>query len=170
MVDTALVELYLQIVGTVVGSWLVTQLIIRLITRGLKRAHAQPGIIRSVRDGFILLWLVFAVTGALTVSGVASAFSFLTFSGIIGLTVSLALQNTLSNMINGIMIIYEGVIRVNDSVEISGVKGAVMRIGLRSTWIRTESGSIAVLSNSNLAAGPLVNHTAIARLEAKLRV
>ena len=108
-------------------------------------------------------WLVIVL-------GLGSIFSFLTLSGIVGLAISLALQNTLSNIISGILILSDGVLRLHDSVEYSGVKGRVVKIGLRATWVKTDSGDIAIISNNYLANGPLVNFTAGERLEKKLRL
>ena len=160
----------MEAVGTIVGSWLAVVVLTRLVTRGLRRAHAPAGLARSIRDALTIAWIAFVGVGVLTLTGFGSAVSFVTISGLVGLAVSLALQNTLSNMIQGILIVSDGVLRLNDPVEFSGVKGVVVRIGLRSTWIRTEAGNIAVISNSNLANGPLINHTAVARLERKLSV
>jgi small-conductance mechanosensitive channel len=50
------------------------------------------------------------------------------------------------------------------------VKGRVVKIGLRATWVKTDSGDIAIISNNYLASGPLVNFTAAQRLEKKLRL
>jgi small-conductance mechanosensitive channel len=50
------------------------------------------------------------------------------------------------------------------------VKGKVVKIGLRATWVRTDNGDIAIISNNYLANGPLVNFTAGERLEKKLRL
>jgi len=50
------------------------------------------------------------------------------------------------------------------------VKGRVVKIGLRATWVKTDSGDIAIISNNYLANGPLVNFTARERLERKLRL
>lgn len=91
-------------------------------------------------------------------------------SGIVGLAISLALQNTLTNIISGILILSDGVLRLHDSVEYSGVRGRVVKIGLRATWVKTDSGDIAIISNNYLANGPLVNFTARERLERKLRL
>ena len=63
----------------------------------------------------------------------------------------------------------DGVLRLDDSVEYSGVKGVVVKIGLRATWVKTEHGDIAVISNNFLVNGPLFNYTATQRLERKLR-
>jgi small conductance mechanosensitive channel len=159
-----------ELAAIIAGSWLVSELLVRLITRGAKRAGASTDLIRSVREALSILWVIFVAVGLVSVTGIGSIFSFLTLSGIAGLAISLALQNTLTNIISGILILSDGVLRLHDSIEYSGVKGKVVKIGLRATWVKTDSGDIAIISNNYLANGPLVNFTAGQRLEKKLRL
>jgi len=170
VVDIGTIIFIAQVASVIAGSWLVAELLIRLITRGAKRAGASADLIRSVREALSILWIIFVAVGLVSVTGIGSIFSFLTLSGIAGLAISLALQNTLTNIISGILILSDGVLRLHDSVEYSGVKGRVVKIGLRATWVKTDSGDIAIISNNYLANGPLVNFTASERLERKLRL
>ena len=167
MIDP-IVILIVEIALIIVGSALFTEALIRGLSRLVRRAGGHAGLARSIREGFTLVWITLAGVGILSVIGVASEFSFLTISGIVGLAVSLALQNTLSNIISGVLLLSDGVLRLDDSVEYSGVKGVVVKIGLRATWVKTDRGDIAVISNNYLVNGPLVNHTATQRLERKL--
>ena len=141
---------------------------IRVVTRAAKRAHASPALIRTVREGISILWIVLAAAGVLNLTGIASEFSTLTISGLVGLAISLALQTTLSNMISGILLFNDGALRLNDTVEYSGIKGKIVKLALRNTWVRTDDGNLAIISNSSLSNGPLVNFTAGKRLEKKL--
>ena len=170
MVDNGTVIFIAELAAVIAGSWLVSELLNRLVTRGAKRAGASGDLIRNVREGLSILWLVFLTAWLIIVTGLGSIFSFLTLSGIAGLAISLALQNTLTNIISGILILSDGVLRLHDSIEYGGVKGRVVKIGLRATWVKTESGDIAIISNNYLANGPLVNFTASERLERKLRL
>ena len=158
----------IEVIAIVVGSGAVGELLIRGLSGLVKRSGGHAGLARSIREGFTAVWITAATAGVLGVTGVASEFSFITISGIAGLTVSLALQNTLSNVISGFLLLSDGAIRLNDSVEYSGVKGVVVKLGLRATWVKTEQGDIAIVSNNYLVNGPLVNHTATKRLEKKL--
>jgi small conductance mechanosensitive channel len=163
-----IINLLVEIVVIIVGSALFTEALIRGLSRLVRRAGAHAGLARSIREGFTLIWITLTGVGILSVTGIASQFSFLTISGIVGLAVSLALQNTLSNIISGVLLLSDGVLRLDDSVEYSGVKGVIVKIGLRATWVKTDKGDIAVISNNYLVNGPLVNHTATKRLERKL--
>jgi len=165
---TDIVYLIVEIAAIVVGSALFTEALIRGLSRLVRRAGAHAGLARSIREGFTLVWITLAGVGILSVIGIASQFSFLTISGIVGLAVSLALQNTLSNIISGVLLLSDGVLRLDDSIEYSGVGGVVVKIGLRATWLKTDRGDIAVISNNYLVNGPLINHTATQRLERKL--
>jgi small conductance mechanosensitive channel len=163
-IGTALIEAAILVAST----WIVTEVLYRAITRGAKRSGASPLLIRSVRRTLRVLWIALAAAGLVEIVGLAPQFSFITFSGIAGLAVSLALQNTLSNIISGILMMSDGILRLHDVVEYSGVKGEVVKVGLRATWVRNAVGDIAIISNNYLANGPLVNHTASERLQRKL--
>jgi len=164
-----IIILIVEIASIIVGSALFTEALIRGLSRLVRRAGAHAGLARSIREGFTLVWITLAGVAILSLTGIASEFSFLTISGIVGLAVSLALQNTLSNIISGVLLLSDGVLRLDDSVDYSGVKGVVVKIGLRATWVKTDQGDIAVISNNFLVNGPLVNYTAAQRLERKLR-
>jgi len=166
---TDIIFLIVEIALIVAGSALFTETLIRGLSRLVRRAGAHAGLARSIREAFTVIWITLAGVAILSLTGIASEFSFLTISGIVGLTASLALQNTLSNIISGVLLLSDGVLRLDDSVEYSGVKGVVVKIGLRATWVKTDHGDIAVISNNYLVNGPLVNHTATQRLERKLR-
>ncbi len=168
MVDVNILILAAQIAGTIAGSWLIGEALIRVITRVARKAGASTDVIRAVRQGLSLLWVALAAAGVLTLTGVTSEFSALTLSGLVGLAVSLALQTTLSNIISGILLFHDGALRLNDLIAYGGINGKVVKIGFRNTWVKTEDGSIAIISNNNLAGGPLVNQTAAERLTKRL--
>jgi len=142
-----------------------------LFRRGLtalaKRAGASNGLIRSIRDGVRIAWIIVAVAAILIVTGIASEFQALTVTGLAGLTISLALQTTLSNIIAGVLLFSDKTLRLHDVIQYSGIKGTVVRVGLRSTLVLTEEGNIAIIGNSTLLSGPLVNFSAEERLVGK---
>jgi MscS family membrane protein len=138
-----------------------------VIRRAAKIAGASTTVIRDVRVSLRIIAAAVIVSGILSIAGLASEFSVLTVSGIGAIVVSLALQTTLTNVISGILLFTDGIIRLNDEIEYSGIRGKVVRVALRNTWIKKEDGTIAVVSNASLSSGPLINHTAVARLTKK---
>ena len=136
--------------GTVV-TILIEEGINRIIRHGAKKAGTNPTVIRDIAVAMRVIAVLVIVTVILSLTGLASEFTTITISGIGALAVSLALQNTLSNILSGILMFHDGVIHLNDTVEYGSVKGKVVRLALRNTWIKMDSGKIAVISNSLLA-------------------
>jgi small-conductance mechanosensitive channel len=81
--------------------------------------------------------------------------------GIGGLALSLAAQETLSNMISGIMILMDQPFRIGDRIEIQGLNtwGDVVDIGLRSTRIRTRDNRMVIVPNSSISKNQVINYT-----------
>jgi len=81
--------------------------------------------------------------------------------GVGGLALSLAAQDTLSNVISGIMIMLDQPFRVGDRIEIQGLGtwGDVVDIGLRSTRIRTRDNRLVIIPNNSISTDQIVNYT-----------
>ncbi|MGC2289585.1 MAG: mechanosensitive ion channel family protein [Thermoplasmata archaeon] len=141
-----------------------------LIRRAGKRAGAKESTLVGIRDATRTIWIVLAIVGVAYYADLASELSVLVVSTVGGLILSLALQATLSNVIAGLFMFEDGTLRVGDEITYSSVKGKVVRITLRTSWIMTEKGNIAVVSNSNLMGGPLTNYTATGRLVRKYQL
>jgi small-conductance mechanosensitive channel len=126
---------------------------------------APPHEVRGIR-------IIVAVVAGLFVLGIAAVsfgplttVSGLALSAVGGLAATLALQTTLANLVAGVILLRSKVLRVNDGIEISGVKGRVVQIGLVTTWLRLEDGGLATVSHSTLLSGPLINRSAGDRLK-----
>jgi small-conductance mechanosensitive channel len=139
----------------------------RLLHRVGKRAGLKETTLFAIRDAIRVIWVVLAVIGVAFYANLASELTVLAVSTVGGLIVWLALQSTLSNVIAGLFMLQDGTLRVGDEVTFSSIKGKVVRVSLRSSWIMTHNGAIAVVSNSNLLSGPLINRTATTRLVTK---
>jgi MscS family membrane protein len=81
--------------------------------------------------------------------------------GVIGLAVSLAAQDTLSDAISGVTILVDRPFRVGDRIEISdlGTWGDVVEIGMRSTRIHTRDNRLVIVPNSSIGKSQVVNYT-----------
>jgi small conductance mechanosensitive channel len=155
---------------SIVATVLIEEAISSVIRRAAKVAGTSPTVIRDVVVALRVIAILIILAGILSLTGLASEFTALTISGIGALAVSIALQNTLSNIVSGILLVYDGVIHLNDTVEYGSVKGKIVRLALRNTWIKMDSGNIVVISNSLLSSGPLINHSATERLSKKYAI
>ena len=162
-----------EIVGVVIGAAIIGTVFLSLVTTISNKAGASKAVTNSVRQWLGVLIVVFVIAAVAYLTGVSSEITTLTISGIAGLTISLALQNTISNVIAGVLLLNDGIIRLGDDIQYGGpggVRGEIVKLSLRTTWIRTGQGVITIIGNSNLSAGPIINHSATARLEKKLQV
>ena len=159
-----------ELVAVISGIVIVGTLLTRLIRKVVLRAGASRTVVTSITQWMGVLVLLGAIAAATTITGLSSELTALTISGIAGLAVSLALQTTISNVIAGVLMQHDGAIRLGDDVQFGqgGVRGEVVRLSLRSTWLKTQGGVIVMIGNNNLASGPILNYTADARVEAKL--
>jgi small-conductance mechanosensitive channel len=87
--------------------------------------------------------------------------ALLTAIGIGGLAISLAAQDTIANMISGVIILTDQPFRTGDRIEIQELNtwGDVVSIGLRSTRIRTLDNRLVVVPNSRISNNQVVNYT-----------
>ncbi|WP_180487000.1 mechanosensitive ion channel family protein [Treponema socranskii] len=69
-------------------------------------------------------------------------------AGIAGLAVGFAAQTTVSNVISGLFVITEGVVKVGDLIVVSGVTGNVDSIDLLSTKVHTLDNQLVRIPNS----------------------
>ena len=156
-----------QIASVIALCGILGELFRRGLTAIARRAGASRTLVKSIGDGVRVAWIVVGVAGVLIITGIASQFQALTVTGLAGLTISLALQTTLSNIIAGVLLFSDRTLRLHDEIAYSGIRGTVVRVGLRSTLIRTQEGDIAIISNSTLLGGPFINYSAEERLVGK---
>ena len=78
--------------------------------------------------------------------------------GVGSVAVALALQETLSNFFAGLYIMADRPVRPGDYIQLdSGQEGFVVRIGWRSTSLRTRPNNLIVVPNSTLAKAVITN-------------
>jgi len=158
-----------EVAVIVAFAWFVSQLLSRVITHGARRAGVSPRVIGYIRVALNAAWIVVAVTSVLSISSLEPYLSgALTISGLVTLAVSLALQTTFSNMIAGILLFQDNALRIGDDILYGSIRGRVIRVWLRTTWVQTNDGTIAIISNNTLSPGPWINFTATERLTKKL--
>lgn len=78
----------------------------------------------------------------------------------VGIGLGFGLQNVANNFVSGLIILTERPIRVGDRVEVGGTNGDVVRIGSRSTWVRTNDNVVIIIPNSEFINNRVTNWTA----------
>ncbi len=78
--------------------------------------------------------------------------------GIVGIAVSFAAKDIISNLFSGVVLILRKSIKVGDTIEINNKKGFVERVTLRSTIIVDDNGVKDHIPNSTLTNTPYLQY------------
>ncbi len=76
--------------------------------------------------------------------------AILVSAGVLGLAVGFGAQALIKDVISGFFILFEGLVRVGDVIEVGGHTGTVETIGLRVTTMRVPNGALRVVPNGEL--------------------
>ena len=122
----------------------VLMLVARVVeARGVTMCRLIASVVKYASVICALYWCL-ALLGVDTATLLASA-------GLLTFAVSLGAKDIVTDIISGLFIIFEGEFRVGDIIQVSGQRGTVMEIGVRTTKINDGSGNILVLRNSNIS-------------------
>jgi small-conductance mechanosensitive channel len=73
--------------------------------------------------------------------------------------IGLGLQEVFKDFVSGIILLYDGTIRVSDIIEVDGTVGRVIEIRLRASEVETRDGIVLIIPNSRFITGKVVNWT-----------
>ncbi len=136
----------------VIGSYVVIRIARRQIKNIGKRARMPRDIISLSCDvtKFVVYFIAFYLV--LVLWNVTSIIMpLLAGAGVVALAIGLASKDIISNTISGIFILLDRPFRIGNIIEVRGVKGEVTKIGLRTTKIRMEDGTIVTIPNTILS-------------------
>jgi potassium efflux system protein len=130
-------------------------LVERTASRRLKVPEQTARILAKWMLGVFLSMLI--VFSLIWVKIPFEAFAFV--GGALAIGIGFGMQNLLKNLISGIIILIERPLRLGDIVEISGTRGEVTNIGLRSSVIRRSDGVEVLVPNSTFLENSVTNLT-----------
>lgn len=147
----------------VVAAWWAVRLIEGIIERYTEKTGEgqEPSVEEHVAliarqvSKFVVYFVAFTIILGyfkISISGLVAT------AGVASLAIALAAQETLGNMLAGVMIILDKPFRVGDRIETNGLIGDVIDIGPRSTRIRTLDNTVMVVPNKDLASSRIINH------------
>lgn len=157
----------------IVFSYLLYVVIDLIIITGLKKlvsrtkSRVDDSILALIHSILRIALFVVALLYILSIWGLEIG-PLLAGLGIAGLAVALALQPILSNIFSGAAIIMDNSVRIGDLVYLDKeTRGKILKVGLRSTRIRTFDNELIIVPNTKLAESTIQN---IALPEPKTRV
>ena len=123
----------------------------------LSSSAAVNNLILNIVYIFTILTGMFVALGILQLDKTVT--SMLAGVGIIGLALGFAFQDTIANLVSGIIIAFRRPYDIGDIIESSGYFGKVIRIDLRTTDIQLLQGPIVLVPNKNVLQNAVVNYS-----------
>jgi len=77
----------------------------------------------------------------------------------LGLGLGFGLQQIMNNFVSGLILLFERPVKVGDSIQMGDLGGEVLRIGIRSSTVRTSQGAEVIVPNSKLIEEKVTNWT-----------
>lgn len=158
----------LRVVIMVLVGWLVIRLLMRMVDRLLDRGKSVAAIKVYIHTGVnIFLWFLLALMLAGTLG--LETTSIIAVLSVAGLAVSMALQNTLSNLAGGLVLLVTKPFSVGDYVEADGVNGTIAAVSLSYTTFITPDNKEIFVPNSQLSAAKIINYNALGKRRMDLK-
>ncbi len=150
-------SLITAVIVLVIGI-LISRLIAHLTAKAMKKSNiniaAKNFLVSLVK---ILLYVVVIIM-SLSLLNVPMS-SIITIFGAAGLAVSLALQNCLSNLCGGFIILFSKPFTAGDTIELDGTVGKVETISVLYTKIKTFDGKTVFVPNGKISDAKIINYT-----------
>lgn len=144
------------IVVLIIGIFL-SKLTVKLMSKAMDKSKLDLTINRFVRSAVKIVLYVLIITVVLTILGVPMT-SIITVIGTAGVAIGLALQNSLSNLAGGFLILFSKPFRVGSYIQCSGVEGTVDSISILYTKLLTADNKAIFIPNGTAAGAVVTNY------------
>lgn len=164
------VERLLTAVLVAVFCLVVIKILMKIVDRILRRVDHLDSTIKSLlRVGLKILFLFIAVIIVLGCLGIPVT-SLVAVLSVVGLAVSLAVQNFLSNVAGGLQIVGSKPFKIGDYVEAGGCSGTVHEIGLFYTKLNSVDNKLIQIPNSTIVTSNIINYSSEDKRRVEIRV
>lgn len=157
LINFLLYDLVPVVLMLVIG-YVVIHLIMQLVNKLLEKSKLEKvahslikTVVKTVLWGLLLLMIASRL--GIDVTGIIALASVLT------LAISLSVQNLLTNLVSGFVLLYTKPFVSDDLVEIAGQVGTVLEIGLTYTKLATPDNKEVSIPNSAVTSANIVNYT-----------
>ena len=138
--------------------YIVSKILMRVLSKIIKKLPFDKTFTGFVNASIKLI--LYFITGIIVADALGiDPRSLIALLSVAGLAISLAIQDTLSNIANGLVILVSKPFIVGDFVEVGGVSGIVKVISLNYTKIVTYDNKVIYIPNSDISAGKIINYT-----------
>ncbi len=143
-----------------IGGLLIIKIIKKIISAAFRKSKRIDQMLAkfllSIINFVLYIFLIVLLAG---MAGVDQS-SLVTILGTVGLALSLALQDSLSSVANGVLILINKPFSAGDYICVDGVEGNVQSISVLSTRLLTTDNKLLVIPNSRVSSNTVINYSA----------
>jgi small-conductance mechanosensitive channel len=157
-------DYHLSVFQLVVAA--VALLVTYALTNALRKIIVERGNYSELERGRrhsvfqLVQYAIWVIVVLLTMEGLGFQITPLLFgSAALLVGIGLGLQEVFKDLVSGIILLFDGTIRVSDIIEVDGFVGRVQEIRLRASEIETRDGIIMIIPNSAFITGHVINWT-----------
>lgn len=132
--------------------------IVRIAQTLMRKSHLDETLVGFAGNILYALALAFVVIAALSQLGINTT-SLAAVIAAAGLAIGLALQNSLSNLAAGVMIIVFRPFKNGDYVEAAHIAGTIEEISIFTTKMRSPDNKTIIVPNGTVIANNIVNYS-----------
>ena len=148
-----------QVLAVFIIGWIAISILLGVLNKALGK-RVPDAILRA----FLISVIGIAIRTLLFVSCLdmlgVSVTSIITAIGAVGLALGLAMQDSLGNLAQGVVILFARPFQVGDYVEIDGMGGTVEDMDLLRITLSTPDRKRVYISNGQAAKAKIINYTA----------
>lgn len=152
----AIPTIILAVIVLIVGL-ILCRLVLKLISKGLDRTRIDLTVNNFVKQCCKIVLYVLLITVVLSMLGIPAT-SVITVIGTAGVAIGLALQDSLSNVAGGIMLMINKPFKIGDYILVSGVEGTVRQITILYTRLDSSSNQAIFIPNGQVSGATVINN------------
>ena len=149
--------IFLAVLIFIIGT-LLNKIVLKILTRGLKKSKLDKTVHGFLRSMVRVVLYAFTLIITLSILQIPMS-SIIAVIGAAGLAVGLALQDSLSNIAGGFILLFAKPFKVGDYIEVNGISGVVDDITILSTKITTADNKVIFIQNGTVSSATIVNYT-----------
>lgn len=152
VIPTILFALLVLFVGMIF-----TKLALKLLSKGLSKTKMEVTVTKFTTQMAKIVLYVLLITIVLNILGIPST-SIITVIGTAGVAIGLALQNSLSNVAGGFLLMITKPFKVGDYIISNGVEGTVSVISILHTKLNSASNQAIFIPNGLAINATIINN------------
>ena len=141
-----------------IGGIILSKYIKKASLRFLNKFNLEQSIINYTSYSIYVVSLILFVMLSLSIIGVPQT-ALLSVVGVVGVGLSIAFNETLSNLGNGYILLFLKPFKLGDYIEFADIQGTVTDIHIFNTTLKTFDNKTIIVPNSKLANQSIINYT-----------